>query len=482
VDLHDLVRLLRRRWRAITAMAVGGLALAGIVTASTTAVYQASTQLFVSLRGTASNASNAYQDNLFSQQRVKSYVKIANSPAVTQPVIRQLGLQLTARQLAGRIAASAPTDTVLIDINVRDRLPSQARDLANAVATQFAQVVGSLESPGRGLPSPVTVTVVRPAELPIAPVAPRPMLNTAVGVVLGLALGVGLAMLREVLDTTVKTTEDLQELTGSSALGVIAFDPNAQREPLVSQADPHSMRLEAFRTLRTNLRFVDVDRPPQVVVLTSSVANEGKSTTACNLAITLASAGTRVILVEGDLRRPRVADYMGLEGAVGLTDVLIGRAGLDHVLQPWGDSPLSVLTSGALPPNPSEMLGSTQMAELLAALRARADMVLIDSPPLLPVTDAAVLARECDGALIVIRQGRTTREQLSRAVEALRSVDARVLGTVLNMARAGGAGGYGYGYYYYGEYTSRSDRPRLVPLEPAAGQAAHRQTHKTRVG
>jgi tyrosine-protein kinase len=481
VDLHDFVRLLRRRWRAITVVAVAGLVAAGAVTTATTAVYQASTQVFVSLRGTGSSASNAYQDNLFSQQRVKSYIKIANSPAVTGPVVERLRLDLTPRQLAGRITASAPPDTVLIDINVRDRAPSQARDVANAVASQFAQVVGSLESPGRGLPSPVSVTVVRPAELPVTPVAPRPALNLTLGLVVGLALGVGLAVLREVLDTSVKTTEDLQQLTGSSALGVIAFDPSAQRAPLVGQADPHSMRLEAFRTLRTNLRFVDVDNPPRVVVLTSSMANEGKSTTACNLAITLASAGARVILVEGDLRRPRVADYMGLEGAVGLTDVLIGRAGLDQVLQPWGDSPLSVLTGGALPPNPSEMLGSTQMTDLLAALRARADMVLIDTPPLLPVTDAAVLARECDGALVVIRQGRTTREQLTRALEALRSVDARVLGTVLNMAPAGGAGGYGYGYYA-GEYASRSDRPRLVPVEPLPGHASHRQPHNTRVG
>jgi capsular exopolysaccharide synthesis family protein len=480
VDLHDFVRLLRRRWRAVAVLAVAGLAAAGVATASTTAVYQASTQVFVSLRGTGSNASNAYQDNLFSQQRVKSYVKIASSPAVTQPVIQRLGLNLTPQQLAGRITASAPPDTVLIDINLRDRVPSQAKALANAVAAQFGRVVGSLESPGRGQPSPVSVTVVRPAELPVTPVTPRPVLNVGLGFVFGLAVGIGLAVLREVLDTSVKTTEDVQELTGSSALGVIAFDQSAQRAPLVSQTDPHSMRLEAFRTLRTNLRFVDVDNPPRVVVLTSSVANEGKSTTACNVAITLASAGARVILVEGDLRRPRVADYMGLEGAVGLTDVLIGRAGLDQVLQPWGDSPLSVLTSGPLPPNPSEMLGSTQMTELLEALRARADMVLIDTPPLLPVTDAAVLARECDGALVVIRQGRTTREQLNRALEALRSVDARVLGTVLNMAPVGGAGGYGYGYYA-GEYASRSDRPRLIPVEPTAGHAAHRESH-TSVG
>jgi capsular exopolysaccharide synthesis family protein len=292
-------------------------------------------------------------------------------------------------------------------------------------------------------------------------VEPRPALNLGLGLVLGLGAGIGLAVLREALDTSVRTTADLQALTGGFPLGQIGFDPNAGRSPLVSQVDPRSIRLEAFRTLRTNLRFVDVDRPARVVVLTSSVADEGKSTTACNLPITLATAGARVVLVEGDLRRPQVAEYMGLEGAVGLTDILIGRSHVNDVLQPWGTLPLLVLTSGPLPPNPAEMLGSTQMSDLVASLRARCDMVLIDTPPLLPVTDAAVLSRECDGALLIVRHGRTTREQVSRSLEALRGVGGRLLGTVLNMAPVSGPHGYGYGYY--AGYASTSDRPRLDP-------------------
>ena len=484
MDLRDFLRVLRRRWRIVAALLALALVTAVTVTATSTRIYQADAEVFVSLQDTnAGSTSNAYQGNLFSQERVKSYAKIANSPKVTGPVVTQLGLDLTPEQLAAKITATAPTDTVLVDLVVKDPSPVRARDIANAVSLQFAKVVRDLEKPATGRPSPVSVTVVRPADLPVAPVSPRTTINIALGLLVGLALGIGVAVLRETLDTTLKTSEDLQKITGSSALGVISYDGQAQRNPLVSQVDSRSGRGEAFRTLRTNLRFVDIDNPPRTVVITSSVASEGKSTTACNLAITLASAGVRVILVEGDLRRPRVADYMGLDGSVGLTDVLIGRAALDVVLQPWGTSTLSVLASGPLPPNPSELLGSAQMGELLKAMSARADLVLIDAPPLLPVTDAAVLGRECDGALVIVRYGKTTREQLTRSLGALESVGARVLGTVLNMAPTGGAHGYGYGYGYSSEYATRTDRPRLTSVDqPSTSADTSRRRPSSRVG
>lgn len=474
MDLRDFLRVLRRRWRIVAALLTLALVTAVTVTALSTRVYQADSEVFVSLQDAGSGTtSNAYQGNLFSQERVKSYAKIANSPRVTGPVVTQLRLDLTPEQLSGRITATAPTDTVLVDLVVKDPSPARARDIANAVSQQFARVVQDLEKPATGR-SPVSVSVVRPATLPLAPVSPRTPINIALGLLVGLALGIGVAVLRETLDTTIKTSEDLQKLVGSSALGIISYDGLAQKNPLVSQLDSRTGRGEAFRTLRTNLRFVDIDNPPRTVVITSSVASEGKSTTACNLAITLASAGVRVILVEGDLRRPRVADYMGLDGAVGLTDVLIGRAALDVVLQPWGNSTLSVLASGPLPPNPSELLGSAQMGELLKTMQARADIVLIDAPPLLPVTDAAVLGRECHGALVIVRYGRTTREQLTRSLGALESAGARVLGTVLNMAPTGGAHGYGYGYGYgySSEYATRTDRPKLTSMEAPAGATA----------
>ncbi|HEX5493415.1 MAG TPA: polysaccharide biosynthesis tyrosine autokinase [Mycobacteriales bacterium] len=465
MDLRDFVRLLRRRWELVLALTLVGIGAAVGITEASTPMYQASVQTFVSLRD-ADGTSSAYQDNLFSQARVKSYAKIVDSPSITAQVVHDLALSVSPQRLARRITASVPPDTVLVDITVRDSSRTRARDEANAVGARFAAVVGRLEAPAPGQPSPVSVTVVRPADLPAAPITPRVPLNLGLGLLAGLGLGVGLAVLRDSLDTSVKTREDLQELTGSGALGIIGFDRRARSDPLITQLDSRSPRSEAFRGLRTNLRFVDVDAPPKVVVLTSCVSAEGKSTTTCNLGLTIASAGMRTVVVEADLRNPSVADYMGLEGAVGLTDVLSGGARLDDVLQQWGDLPLHVLASGELPPNPSELLSSTQMAELLARLRGRADFVLVDTPPLIPVTDAAALARECDGAILVVRYGRVDKDLVRRATESLGNVGARLLGTVLTMTPVKGKQGY-----YARSRTYHRPGPR-VPAQPAAGPAA----------
>ena len=190
--------------------------------------------------------------------------------------------------------------------------------------------------------------------------------------------------------------------------------------------------------------------------MTSSIESEGKSTTGANLAIALADAGSRVLFVDADLRRPKVADYMGLEGAVGLTDVLIGRAEIDDVIQPWGAAELFVLPAGPVPPNPSELLGSTRMSQLISDLNDRFDVVIFDSPPLLPVTDAAILAKNVGGAIVVVAAGRAHKHQLKGALTALQNVGAPVSGLVLTMIPtkgpdARGYGRYGYGYHYGSE-------------------------------
>ena len=205
-----------------------------------------------------------------------------------------------------------------------------------------------------------------------------------------------------------------------------------------------------------------MDKPLGVVVVTSAVAGEGKSTTAANLAVVFAEADIDVLLIEADLRRPKVADYFGLERAVGLTNVLVGQVSVDEVLQEWGSGGVTVLASGSIPPNPAELLGSQNMQVLLNELRQRFDMIIIDAPPLLPVTDAAVAAARADGALVVTRYGKTTRAQLDSAIAVLHAVDAKVIGGVLNMvptSEARVSSMYnGYGYY---EDAAAPVAPRL---------------------
>lgn len=490
LTLHDYLGVLRRSWVLILVSTVLGALLGVAASLATTPVYQASSQLFVSVKSTG-EVSAAYSGGLFVQQRVQSYVDLANSEGVLQPVVEELGLDTTYRALAPQVTAETPKDTVLLNVLVTDTDPAQAARIANATAASFAREIQRLEGanpagadqPGTKASKadtqdqlPVQATVTRTAEVPSAPIAPNRMLNLALGVFLGFGVGLSIALLRHTLDTSIKSAEDLDKAAGSTPLGTVTFDPEAKSKPLAILRD--SPRSEAFRTIRTNLQFVDVDHQPKTVVITSSVPSEGKSTTACNLAIAQAQAGSRVLLVEADLRRPKISEYLGVDGSYGLTDVLIGQADLGSSIVSWQRGLLDFLPAGTIPPNPSELLGSRQMADLLAELRDRYDIILLDAPPLLPVTDAAIISTAADGAILVARSGRTRKEQVRHAAEALRQVNARLLGTVLNFApqrkRRGYGDGYDYDYGYgygYGYRHKKSDGKQGQPADTVAAEA-----------
>jgi capsular exopolysaccharide synthesis family protein len=306
--------------------------------------------------------------------------------------------------------------------------------------------------------------------VPRSPISPRTKLNIALGLLVGLAVGVGAAVLFETLDTRIKTLDGYHRYFDLPVLATIGFDAEAAKKPLITSLPSHSKRAESFKQLRTNLQFTDVDNPPQSIAITSAIPKEGKSTTAVNLAITMAQAGHLIILVEGDLRRPKVADYLGIEGSAGLTDVLVGRATVDRVLQPWGlGGNLWVLPAGPQPPNPAELVGSQTMVDLIHDLEQRA-FVIIDAPPLLPVTDGAILAGLSGGAVIVLGAGHTRREQLRAAEESIANVDGRVLGLVFNRAPTKGpdAARYGYGYAYEGKGKGKSRNRAQGGLGPTS--------------
>jgi capsular exopolysaccharide synthesis family protein len=272
-----------------------------------------------------------------------------------------------------------------------------------------------------------------------------------------LALGIAAAWLWSLLDTRVHSAEDLRNVTGAPLIGTLPFDPDASKRPLVVHEEPHSPAAEEYRGLRTNIVFTNVGGKGECLVISSANPGEGKSTTVANLAIVLADSGARVVLVDCDFRRPSVARYMRIEGGVGLSDILVGRAQPVDVLQRWGADNLYILPAGRTPPNPSELLGSALMKDLIAFLLKSFDYVLLDSPPLLVATDATVLSKIADGVILVASHETTRRHALAASVNALTMVDSRLLGTVLTKVppkRVGGYrsgysyGGYGYGYGY----------------------------------
>jgi capsular exopolysaccharide synthesis family protein len=468
LNLQDFVKLLRTRWLTVVATTIVTVLGAVAITLLTTPLYQASTRLFVSTTTGGASASDTYQGNRLSQERVVSYTQLLTGQTLAQRTIDKLGLTISADTLRENVTASAKPDTVLIDVAVLDTSPVRARDIANALSDEFVVMARELETPEDGSKPDARVVVEQRASIPGSPVIPKTARNIGIGVVLGLFLGIGLAVLRDLLDNTVKNRDVLEEITGAGIVGSIPLDKDRRKHPAISFDRDNTTIAEAFRKLRTNLQFLAVDNPPRVIVVTSSMPNEGKSTTAINIALALAEAEHNVVLVDGDMRRPMLHKYLDLVGPVGFSTVLSGGVSLSEALQKTSFPGVSVLTSGTAPPNPSELLGSQTAKKLLIELRAQFDYVIVDSTPLLAVTDATLLAAGADGVLIIARFSQTKRDQLVHAIRNLEDVGATVLGTVFTMTPTRGSSSYSYSYGYYGEYTSQKSTRRGKTPEPAA--------------
>lgn len=477
LDIRDYLRVLRRNWLVIIATTLAGLLIAGAATVLTKPTYVSETQLFVAIQSSGT-VQELQQGNTFSQARVQSYVRTVDSPLVLQPVIDALGLSATAEALADRVAATTDLNTVLIKITATDQSPVQAAAIAQAVGDSLIKTVDSLEKPKTGGTSPVSLSIIKPANPPLSPSSPNTKLNLLIGLIFGLGSGLAIAMIRSMLDTRIRGEGDLRQVTQAPILGGIAFDPDATRKPLLTQAAFQSSRAESFRQLRTNLQFANVSGEAKTVLLTSSLPGEGKSTTATNLAIALSQAGQTVCLVDADLRRPMVSEYLGLERNAGLTTALVGAADVNALLQPWGEDNLYVLTSGQVPPNPSELLGSDEMRQLLAGLEQVFDTVIIDAPPLLPVTDAAVLSQHVGGVVLVVGSQKLKSQELQKSLTALEMVGSRLLGVVLNQLPSKGPDSYTYSYYSNGSNeqdrrvaANRGDKLQSQPRGDSAERA-----------
>ncbi|MGY1664593.1 polysaccharide biosynthesis tyrosine autokinase [Geodermatophilus sp. SYSU D00696] len=448
MDLRQVLAAVRAAWwLPVIGLVVGAAAALG-ASLLQTPLYTSYTQLFVSTTDSRST-SDVFQGGQFSQQRVGSYAELLTGEELAARVVERLGVEDTPTEMSDRITATAVADTVLIDVAVEDPSPAQARDIAEAVGAEFPGLVAELETPDDGAASPVRVTVTDRPEVAESPTSPKTWRDTVLGALVGLLIGVALALLRTRLDRSVKDTEQAAELVGAPVIGVVFRDETLNKRHVFDRQSTNRTA-EDYRQLRTNLRFLKVDEPPKVIMVSSALPAEGKTTAVVNLALALTDAGHSVTIVEADLRRPKVTEYLGLVGDVGLTNVLAGSADLDDVIQQYGEEPLSVVAAGPTPPNPGELLASSQMAALVDKLRGKSEYVLFDAPPLLPVADSSGLAVHMDGVLLSVRHGTTRKEQVQQAAAALDRVRATKLGVILNIVppTPGLVSDYGYMHTY----------------------------------
>ncbi|MBE7191232.1 MAG: polysaccharide biosynthesis tyrosine autokinase [Gordonia polyisoprenivorans] len=441
--LRTVVGALRSGWVVIVlcALVFGGVALG--VSVAQPPEYRATATMYVT-SGSGDGGQNAYQGPQASQQRVQSYTRLVTTDAVVGQALRTADVPLTLDEARAAVSATASIDTVLLNIAVVERSRAIAERLAGGIATAMTTYVARLETPSGGGQPLAKVTLVTPATSEPTPVSPKPVRNVALAVLAGLVVGAVAVVVRAQTSNRFRTSDDVARVTGAAVLGVIPKDDLLRRRGVIDfREGAAAPAAESFRKLRTNLSFTRVDDPPRVILVTSASEGEGKTTVAMNLAAAMVESGRRVVIVDADLRRPQVDQRSGSVGSVGLTNWLRGDGDPDDLVQPSQIEDLWILTAGTQAPNPAELLGSSRMRDAIADLGGSFDVVIVDSPPVLPVTDAVVLSAWADGTVLVARASKTRIGDLRDAVTQLAAADGALLGSVL-MGTASGPATYSY--------------------------------------
>lgn len=463
VTALELWALIKKSWPVLLVCALIGVLAGAAFSVSQPRLYSATTMGYV-VAGSSETVGDAFAGSTLATQKAETYLMLVQSRSVAERVAEELGLA-SAGAVSGALSGSTENG-VIFRITARASSPELAARMADAAVRATSVEANALETlTFEGEPSGQTVVRIIPVELaqtPTRPVSPNWVRNILGGLGLGVLAGIALLLLRHSTDRRVRQLADAEEASGASGLGILPKADEVVDNVFLTR--DMGGAAEALRQLRTNLRFVGVDDPARSIVITSCNASEGKSTTAAHLAAMLADAGQPTVLIDADLRRPVQADRYGIDGLVGLTQVLAGSVSLETVLVSTGQPGLWLLPAGRIPPNPSELLGSERMRDLISGL-SQDYIVIIDAPPLLPVTDAALLTVAADGALVVVKSGHTRVEHLELAAKKISQVDGRLLGVVLNMVAKKDLGsatfGYGYGSYTPHSYTSENeDRQR----------------------
>ncbi|VEH42543.1 Tyrosine-protein kinase YwqD [Kocuria rosea] len=474
--LHDLFRLIRTYWRGFMLITVLCMLVALGWSLIQPKIYS-STATGVIVATGAQDYTSAVAGEDLARTKALSYVSLSNTRPVAEKVIRELMLDASPEGLVSQVGTEVPTGTSEIRVHATAETAQGAADIANAwigaLAAQARELEGDRDLTGTAL-NALNFETVSSANVPQEPISPEVTQNLMVGMFGGLVLGLLYAFVRSGSDRRIRSADNVRATLEVPVLGLIPQDdrlstPHVVIDATGTEAGTDRAYSEAVRKLRTNLSFSSVDNPPQIIVITSSLPGEGKSSITANLAVAIASTGRNVVVVDGDLRRPMLTEIFGLTPGAGLSDVLNGEARVDDVLQTYDDFPnLQVLGAGRTVPNPTELLSSKAMHTLFETFAEDA-LVLVDAPPLLPYTDAALLTASADGALIVATAGKTTTDDVRNALDSMERVHGNVLGVVLNRATAPGA--------QYHDQKPVGQRPR-----PGAHEKQPKQATSTVMG
>ncbi len=498
-------------WLILLAGVLAG-GLAYFASKSTTPVYQTTTLLLVSNPPATSSIDSTSM--IPSNTMTETYSQMLTNTPVLAKVITDLGLTIDTETLKGAIDVQVILNTQIVSVAVSDTSPTRAAAIANDIGQVFSDRIRQLQSdryastlaglqkqvddmskqiddtnasltqetdPAQKLQldsrltqyrqiysnlvtnyeqvrlaeaqTSTSVAQAEPAQIPTSPISPKTTQNTLLAVVFGMLLAVGVVFGIDSLDDTIKNPEEIRQKFGLPILGVIAQHKQLEGKP-ITQEQPRSPVAESFRTLRTNITYAAVDKPLRWIMVTSPTPMDGKTTVCANLGVVFAQGGKKAVIVDGDLRRPMESKRFGLENTSGLSELFLGT--LDSVngsAQATGVAGLKVITSGALPPNPAELMASKKMLEILTLLTAENDLVLVDTPPALSVTDATALAPGMDGVILVAKPGMTKLAAFKQTLEQLQGVGAKVLGVVLNDVEPKSRK---YGYYYHRYYNKYS--------------------------
>jgi succinoglycan biosynthesis transport protein ExoP len=528
IDLKQYLFLLRSYlWLLMLTAVLAGVAAFG-VSKLITPVYQASTTLLID-EAPGVNTSD-YNSLLASERRARTYAQLLTEEPVLETTIQRLSLGMDVETLKKRVKAEWVSNTQLIELQAEDTNPQQAARIANTIAEVFSEQTQALQNSRyaaskesllaqladldeqiqqasialgalgnipedkaerdrleallaqyrqtytellesyeqlRAAEAQTTSNVIQvePATPPTRPARPKVLLNVVVAALLGMVLAAAMAFAREALDETIKSPEEVTRHLGLPVLGLVAHIET--EEGLIAATQPLSPASEAFRSLRTNIRYTSVDHPLQTILITSPSPEDGKTTVAANLGVVLAQNNNRVVLMEGDLRRPGLHKILDLPNRIGMSDLFVEPQDyLDGALQKTEVPGLLALTSGDLPPNPSELLDSGRARQILSQVMERSDVVLVDAPPVMAIADAVALAPHVTGVLLVLRAGKTSLAAGKQAVEQLRRVGANLIGAVLTDVDT--VHSRHYGYYHYTHYSDD------MPSTPGKGLVARK--------